>query len=185
LIASGLAEAATPNNYAKERGKMAEDKQNPLAIIALVALIAAAGFFITRRAVKSNEEQVSMVYWVSDTSDYEVEAPKSADPRKMVDPSDGSPLLISMKLKCPECGTLFEAYRMTPSTGVPLVKVKGDARFQDYGTAMTKDKRINNPKCPSCGAEKTRDWSFQYPERKPLSEVEEYLPEYEPLPSEE
>ncbi len=65
---------------------MAEEKQNPLAIIALIALIGLAGFFITKRAVKSNEEMVSMVYWVSDTSDYEVEAPKSADPARWSTP---------------------------------------------------------------------------------------------------
>jgi len=161
---------------------MAEEKQNPLAIIALIALIGLAGFFITKRAVKSNEEMVSMVYWVSDKSDYELEAPKSADPAKMVDPANNSNLLIGMKLQCPECQTIFEAYRMTPSSGVPLVKVKGDARFQEYGTAMSKDKRISSPKCPNCGATKTRDWKFVYPERKPISEVEQYLPDYSDMP---
>ncbi|MDD8043070.1 MAG: hypothetical protein PHF14_02320 [Verrucomicrobiota bacterium] len=161
---------------------MAEEKQNPLAIIALIALIGLAGFFITKRAVKSNEEMLSMVYWVSDTSDYEVEAPKSADPAKMVDPSDNSPLFIGMKLQCKECDTIFEAYRMTPSAGVPGVKVKGDARFQEYGTAMSKDKRISSPKCPNCGASKTKEWNFVYPERRPISEVEQYLPDYSEMP---
>lgn len=107
---------------------MANQKQNPLAVFGLIAVIVIALFFVVRAALPKKYPR-PLADWTCEEDGYKFVAPVEAGPIKC--PKGGGEAVRTIYYECSVHGHRFEAYRIKPA--VPVAKGEKGMLPQMYG----------------------------------------------------
>lgn len=141
---------------------MANQKQNPLAVVGLIVVIVVALFFVIRAAMPRRYRPPD-VDWTCEACDYRFIAASAPSPSEC--PECGEMEAVrSTYYECEECGTVFEAFRrkMPPVVaraeeyeGMPPMMMEGLIKRpgEEWVKEMSEEgmRMMEELSCPNCG----------------------------------